>query len=114
MECTFCTTVYKWFQCLLWIVPVDHVDERGIHPSSSFNRVETANYDLELEVEFVVLVLNGTVVPCLVISGGCLRCNVHTGDSFHDKPRGSCGLRLANIGGTILERQHKGSYRKRN
>ena len=58
---TFCAAIDERLKALL-IFRVHHVDECGIHPSSGFNRVETADDNVELHVVFFTLVLDSAVV----------------------------------------------------
>jgi hypothetical protein len=59
---TFCSTIDEWFQGVLRIIPVHHIDECRIHPSASLNGIEPTDYNLKLEIELLVLVLNGAVM----------------------------------------------------
>ena len=54
---TFSATVNQWFETL-WILRVDEIDECGVDPSTGFNRVQTADDNVELHVIVVILVLN--------------------------------------------------------
>ena len=56
-ELTFCAAVYERFQALR-ILLIYHVNKCGIDPPPCFNRVKTADDEVELHVVCLILVLD--------------------------------------------------------
>lgn len=54
---TFSAAIDERLQAL-WVLLVDHVDERGIYPAPSLDGVQAADDKCELQVVVLVLVLN--------------------------------------------------------
>jgi hypothetical protein len=104
-ELTLSATVDQGFQAL-WVLRVDKVDERGVHPSPRLDRVEPANDEVELHVVIVAFVLDLPKIPTSQDQPRpflCLECNVDsrgdldTGNTFHDKLGRHSSFRLAHI-----------------
>lgn len=46
----------------LWVLEVDHVDERGVDPAARFDAIEAADDEFELHIIIFVFVLDLAVV----------------------------------------------------
>lgn len=57
MNRTLGSAIDEWLQTF-WVFGINEVDERGIDPATSFDRVETTYNKIELHVIVIVLVLN--------------------------------------------------------
>lgn len=83
---TFGASVHQRLQ-RFWVVHVDHADESGVDPAPRLDAVESADDDLELHVEILVLVLD------LAVERGDLDIFA----SFHHAGCSHLGFRFTNV-----------------
>lgn len=60
---TFSSTVHKWLQTQ-WVIFIDHRDQCGIDPASSFDTVQAADNNVKLHVVVFILVLDLADIGC--------------------------------------------------
>jgi len=83
---TFGASINQRLQAV-WVFFINQSNQCSINPSPSLNTVQSANDNVELHVEIVVLVLNLTVVWC----------DINALDSPFHESSSTFGFRFSNI-----------------